>query len=398
MRKLRYSVAASLDGYIAGPNGEFDWILMDPEIDFGAMYESFGGIVMGRRSYEVFAGAGAPAAPALPTYVYSRTLPEGERDGVTFARDAVSHVRALKEGNGKRLWLWGGGELFRQLAEADLVDGVDVAIIPGPARRRPSAAACARSETEAPAACAPALCRDRHARARLRRRPGRGRAVSGGCGRVMPGGAFPVILSQMRVPLFSALCVVVAAAAVQAWQAPDYGALWEKATPFHEFLENVKARQNDWRSRFANAAIEAAALNDARALPGRRRILAVATDRCSDSAWALPYIGKLAAAVPEKLEVRVIDPKDGSRIQSAHLTPDGRIATPTIVVLDEHNRYVGGWVERPADLQAWFIENKPTLTSEELHAHVSKWYTDDAGRSTIRELLVILGRNAAEGK
>ena len=65
-------------------------------------------------------------------YVYSRTLPEGAREGgVTVVRDAVSHVRALKaEGEGKPLWLWGGGELFRELAAADLVDGVDVAIIP----------------------------------------------------------------------------------------------------------------------------------------------------------------------------------------------------------------------------------------------------------------------------
>ena len=131
MRELRYSVASSLDGYIAGPAGEFDWILIDPEIDFAAMYAGFGGIVMGRRSYEVFVATGEGVGPALPTYVYSRTLPEGVRDGVTFASDAVSHVRALKAaGEGKPLWLWGGGELFRQLAQAGLVDGVDVAIIP----------------------------------------------------------------------------------------------------------------------------------------------------------------------------------------------------------------------------------------------------------------------------
>ena len=36
MRRIRYSVAASLDGYIAGPQGEYDWIIMDPEIDFAA--------------------------------------------------------------------------------------------------------------------------------------------------------------------------------------------------------------------------------------------------------------------------------------------------------------------------------------------------------------------------
>lgn len=131
MRQLRYSVAASLDGYVAGPNGEFDWIVVDPEIDFPAMYAGFGGLVMGRRSYDVFVATGGAVGPALPTYVYSRTLPEGERDGVTFARDAVSHVRALKDaGDGRPLWLWGGGDLFRELAQAGLVDGVDVAVIP----------------------------------------------------------------------------------------------------------------------------------------------------------------------------------------------------------------------------------------------------------------------------
>jgi len=130
MRQLRYSVAASLDGYIAGPNGEFDWILVDPEIDFAAMYAGFSGLVMGRRSYEV-TGAGGGGGATLPTYVYSRTLPEGQRSGVTFARDGVAHVRALKaEGGDKPLWLWGGGALFKELAAAGLVDGVDVAIIP----------------------------------------------------------------------------------------------------------------------------------------------------------------------------------------------------------------------------------------------------------------------------
>lgn len=131
MRQLRYSVASSVDGYIAGPNGEYDWIVIDPDLDFTEMYEAYSGLVMGRLSYEVFAGTGGAPGPALPTYVYSRTLPEGTRAGITFARDAVSHVRALKAAaDGKPLWLWGGGNLFQQLAAAGLVDGVDLGLIP----------------------------------------------------------------------------------------------------------------------------------------------------------------------------------------------------------------------------------------------------------------------------
>jgi dihydrofolate reductase len=131
MRQLRYSVAASLDGYIAGPSGEFDWIPIDPDIDFEAMYAGFSAIAMGRRSYEVFVSTGGAPGPALPTYVYSRTRPEGERGGVTFVRDAAPHLATLKQtGGDKPIWLWGGGELFRGMAAAGLVDGVDVAILP----------------------------------------------------------------------------------------------------------------------------------------------------------------------------------------------------------------------------------------------------------------------------
>jgi dihydrofolate reductase len=49
-RRLRYQVAVSLDGFIAGPHGEYDWIVMDPAIDFAAMYKEFDTAVMGRKT------------------------------------------------------------------------------------------------------------------------------------------------------------------------------------------------------------------------------------------------------------------------------------------------------------------------------------------------------------
>ncbi len=58
MRRVRYAVAMSLDGYIAGPNGEADWIIMDPEIDFQVLFEQFDTFLMGRRTFEGMGGAG----------------------------------------------------------------------------------------------------------------------------------------------------------------------------------------------------------------------------------------------------------------------------------------------------------------------------------------------------
>ena len=60
MPRVRYQVAASLDGYIAGPNGEADWIPMDPDIDFAALWRQFDTLLMGRRTYEALARQGGP--------------------------------------------------------------------------------------------------------------------------------------------------------------------------------------------------------------------------------------------------------------------------------------------------------------------------------------------------
>ncbi len=128
MRKVRYSVAASLDGYIAGPRGEYDWITMDPEIDFAALFESFDTVLMGRKTFEVAGGGGDPR---MKTYVFSRTLRPQDHPGVTVVADkAEETVAALRAGSGKDIWLFGGGLLFRSLARAGLVDRVEVGVMP----------------------------------------------------------------------------------------------------------------------------------------------------------------------------------------------------------------------------------------------------------------------------
>jgi dihydrofolate reductase len=131
-RRLRYHVAVSLDGYIAGPNGEYDWIVMDPSIDFAALFKEFDTAVMGRKTYELLTAQGGHGAmPGLEVVVFSRTLPAAAYPGVRILNDDPREIVAsLKKKRGRDIWLFGGGVLFRSLLDAGLVDTVEVAVIP----------------------------------------------------------------------------------------------------------------------------------------------------------------------------------------------------------------------------------------------------------------------------
>jgi dihydrofolate reductase len=132
VRRIRYQVAASLDGYIAGPNGEADWIVMDPDIDFAALFDQYDTFIMGRGTFEAMVGQqGSGATPGKKTLVFSRTLRQQDHPDVTIVGDDLERtVAALKKMPGKDIWLFGGGSLFRSLLELRLVDTIEPAIIP----------------------------------------------------------------------------------------------------------------------------------------------------------------------------------------------------------------------------------------------------------------------------
>ena len=130
-RRVRYQVAVSLDGFIAGPNGEADWIVMDPAIDFEALFREFDTVLMGRKTYEAMAAQGGASMPGLEVVVFSRTLPPAARQGFRIVADEPGDVVAtLKARPGRDIWLFGGGALCRSLLDAGLVDTVEVAVMP----------------------------------------------------------------------------------------------------------------------------------------------------------------------------------------------------------------------------------------------------------------------------
>jgi dihydrofolate reductase len=131
MRRVRYGVGMSLDGFIADREGGTDWLVSDPTYDPGPFFASIDTVLMGRATYEAAVRQGMRAYPNLRNYVFSRTLRAKDYPEVTVvATDAAETVEQLKREPGKDIWLCGGGILFRSLLGAGVVDTVELGVSP----------------------------------------------------------------------------------------------------------------------------------------------------------------------------------------------------------------------------------------------------------------------------
>jgi hypothetical protein len=173
---------------------------------------------------------------------------------------------------------------------------------------------------------------------------------------------------------------------------PDYLGLFRQGITFAAFLGHARVRPEEWKQRYNDAAVTPDVVTRMRALPARRLLLIVAEDWCSDSLNSIPFIARLVDGAPERVTLRIVDSTVGRPIMDAHLTPDGRAATPTIVVLGEDGALVGAWVERASTAQAWFLEQKKSVERQALRTRMRQWYADDAGRTTVAEVAALLER------
>jgi hypothetical protein len=115
-------------------------------------------------------------------------------------------------------------------------------------------------------------------------------------------------------------------------------------------------------------------------------LLVVAEDWCGDSVNTIPWLARLAERT-SNLELAMVSRSAGEDVMRAHRTPDGRAATPTVVILDESFGEQGCWIERPEVLQTWFLEREGRVPRDELFARTYEWYASDRGSETLREVV-----------
>jgi dihydrofolate reductase len=137
MRKIILQLAVSLDGFIEGPNGEFDWCFTDQDYGMTEFFQRIDSVFYGRKSYELslsmadtIDGGELPAMPKLKEYVFSTTLNQTKPGVILINGDIEAEVQRIKNEPGKDIWLFGGASLTASLLNLGLVDEISLAVHP----------------------------------------------------------------------------------------------------------------------------------------------------------------------------------------------------------------------------------------------------------------------------
>lgn len=130
MRKIILNVAVSLDGYIEGPQGEYDWCFADQDYGLSELLQRVDALVMGRKTYEVLQAQEEYTFPELKRYVFSRTLHAAPKNVTVLSGDVKAAIATIKSEAGKDIWLFGGADLTASLLNEGLVDELMLAVHP----------------------------------------------------------------------------------------------------------------------------------------------------------------------------------------------------------------------------------------------------------------------------
>jgi hypothetical protein len=170
-------------------------------------------------------------------------------------------------------------------------------------------------------------------------------------------------------------------------------ARWEAALDFEAYVAAAENRPELWRDIHARARVAPAAAARVAALPGSWRLLVLSEDWCGDAVNTVPFLARLAEAVPN-LQLRILGRDANPDLMDTHLTGTSR-SIPVAIVLDEDFRERGWWGPRPTELQRWFLETGRQMPSRERYLEIRRWYAHDRGATTIDEVVGLLERAAA---
>ena len=133
MRKVILGLAVSLDGFIEGPNGEYDWCFTDQDYGMSDFFKRIDSVFMGRKSYKLAQSMGDAAMPGFPKlkeYVFSNTLQTVKKDVIVISGNIVEQVNKIRNEPGRDIWLFGGAALTTSMMNLGLVDEIWLAVHP----------------------------------------------------------------------------------------------------------------------------------------------------------------------------------------------------------------------------------------------------------------------------
>jgi hypothetical protein len=189
------------------------------------------------------------------------------------------------------------------------------------------------------------------------------------------------------------LCLLAVLAQLPTDAANQADLLFRDGKTWEQFSSGISDQRELWQRTESMVTVPPEFTERMSAASQGLRLVVVAEDWCPDSAFTVPYIARLArsAGVP----LRIVDRSMGEPLMIAHRTPDGRTATPTIVLL-RNGQDVGAWVERPAELQQMFLSMSTNAENARRFSQRQTWYESDRGLSTLREIVALIERTRAK--
>ncbi len=161
----------------------------------------------------------------------------------------------------------------------------------------------------------------------------------------------------------------------------DLQACWDDAVSWDDYLNREVVKHAEmWKGTWQRA----------QEIGGRWRILVISEDWCGDAFNTIPWMARLAEALPQ-VELRMAKRDENPELMDAFLT-NGSRSIPIAIVLREDGTVAGRWGPRPAELQEFVLREKRAgiRATDDIYRDVRTWYARDRGETTLRQLLDIM--------